>query len=202
MLITTCRENQVGCRDIEAVGKVFPKLETSIYGETGDAIQIQSVLSLVLSNFPVVLEGNTFKGNSGTKGVILLTSDVSEDGPNKSRNIIKNQNSQLFFTQICFLKIQDLWVQMWFLWNWKTLKWRRKWTHPTFSDAQVSENSNWIRCWFVQQHFPQKHWGTHPNKRNIPQLLPSSHFRIQLPLPETHFWIQWLHRGSPSWRRL
>ncbi len=61
--------------------------KSNIYGENGDFVQMQSVLSLIDIHFPIVLEGNNFKGNSGTKGIILISSDISEDGPFKGKKI-------------------------------------------------------------------------------------------------------------------
>ncbi len=75
----------MGVTDIEAGGRVSLKKEASIYGETGDFLQVQSVISLVDCNWPIVIQGNKFQGNSGTKGTILVTADVSGDSPSKSK---------------------------------------------------------------------------------------------------------------------
>ncbi len=49
-------------------------------------LQSEGVVSVSDSNLPVVLIGNRFEKNEGTQGVVVITSDVSEEVPHKSRN--------------------------------------------------------------------------------------------------------------------
>ncbi len=54
--------------------KIIMGFKDSIYGRVGDG-QVQSVIGLVNQNYPVTISKNKFEGNSGTNGVLFITTE-------------------------------------------------------------------------------------------------------------------------------
>ena len=47
-------------------------------------MQIFSILTLVNHNYPIIMNGNTFERNIGTKGIIFITGTLDEADSYKS----------------------------------------------------------------------------------------------------------------------